>query len=102
MKITVKKEGRANIYVCENKDNLKNYIKDLSLENIHNFMPTNFAMLGADHSLESVLEDIDRAERIAIFTDESNMGHSLALIINNELQCFDIGKLSEDNLEILA
>ena len=56
-------------------------------------------MLGADHGVESVLEDIDRAGRLAIFTDPTlNMGHSLALVFESKLKCYDIGKITEKDL----
>jgi len=98
-KIKVKKEGRPNIYIPE-KESLKDYIKSKKIKKIHNFIPSGMMILGADHDVKSVLFDIDRAERLAIFTDDSNMGHSLSLIYNNRLECYDIGKISEENLII--
>jgi len=99
MKIKVKKEGRPNVFIPE-KDDLIKFIKDKKLKKIHNFIPSGFMVLGADHDVKSVLEDINRAERLAIFTDNSNMGHSLSLIYKNKLECYDIGKMKEDDLEI--
>lgn len=102
IEINVTAEGRPNIYIPE-KDSLKKYIRSLKLEVIHNFIPTSMMMLGADHSVESVLKDIDRADRLAIFTDPNeNMGHSLAIITDNRLECYDIGKITKDNLCIFV
>lgn len=99
MKIKVTKEGRQNIWAPE-KQSLKDFILAKNFDAIHNFIPTGMMMLGADHKVESVLEDIDRADRLAIFTDPTaNMGHSLALIFNEKLECYDIGKITEDDLE---
>ena len=99
MKIKVKKEGRPNIYIPE-KESLKKFIKSKKLKQIHNFILSGAMMLGADHDVKSVLEDIDRADRIAIFTDNQNMGHSLALIYENKLEAYDIGKIKEEDLSL--
>jgi hypothetical protein len=49
-----------------------------------------------------VLGDIDGAERVAVFTDpHANMGHSLALILDNKRECYDIGVIKPEDLEIL-
>lgn len=103
MKIQVKPEGRENMWLVTNKDSLIAYIKSLNLEMIHNFLPTGFAMIGADHSVESVIEDIQNAnDRVAVFTDKTmNMGHSLA-IADTKLSCFDIGAITLDNLDIVG
>ncbi len=98
-KIKVKAEGRKDIWLPIDKENLKEWIKEQKFDSIHNFIPTGMMMLGADHTVEDVLRDIDKAERLSIFTDHNaNMGHSLALIYNNKLECYDIGKLSEEDL----
>jgi hypothetical protein len=102
-KIRVTPEGREGVWNAE-KESLKAFIRATGWEAIHNFTPTGFAMIGADHDVESVLEDIDRAERLGILTDgqeRTNLGHALAIIINNRLECFDIGKITRDDLEIV-
>ena len=100
MKIKAKPEGREKIYIPD-KESLKAFIRQKKLETIHNFIPSGMMMIGADHSVKSVLKDIDRADRLAIFTDPTaNMGHSLALIHKEKLECYDIGKLTEDDIEI--
>ena len=101
VKIKCTEEGRPGIYIPE-KESLKEYIKSLGFETIHNFIPSGFMMLGADHDLDSVLQDIDSADRLGIFTNGGgNMGHALSVIRNEKLECYDIGNLSNDNLEIL-
>ena len=97
MKLKVTAEGRKNIWLPE-KESLKEFIKSRNLEAIHNFRGGSSLIIGADHDVESVLEDIDRAERLAVFTDNSNMGHSMALIIQNMVECYDIGKVTEEDL----
>jgi len=101
-KIRVTPEGREGVWTAD-KESLKAFIRAKGWRAIHNYKPTGSMMLGADHDVESVLEDIDRAERLAILTGDSargNYGHALALIINNKLNCFDIGTITEDELEI--
>ena len=97
--IKVIPEGRKSIYLPD-RGSLKAFIINRKLEEIHNFIPRGGMLLGADHDVNSVLRDIDKADRLAIFTDDSNMGHSLALIDRNRLECYDIGKISEEDLEI--
>ena len=99
MQIIAKKEGRPNIYIPE-KESLIAFVKDRGFEKIHNFTPSGFMMIGADHYAESVIEDIEAADRLAVFTDDANMGHSLAVIKNEKLECFDIGKINIEDLDI--
>lgn len=100
MKIKVTEEGRKGIYIPE-KESLKKFILEKGYQLIHNFIPTGMMMLGADHDVNSVLEDIDLADRLAIFTDPSaNMGHSLALITQEKLECYDIGKITSEDIQI--
>lgn len=99
--IKVKAEGRKDVWIPLDKENLKQWIKNKKFEAIHNFIPSGMMMLGADHDVKSVLEDIDRADRLALFTDPAmNLGHSLALIWKEKLECYDIGKLTKKNLLI--
>ena len=101
MKLQVKPEGREDIYLPIDKDNLKQFIKSRELKHIHNFIPSGMMMIGADHELKSVLSDIDNAERIAIFTyPNANMGYSLALISNNKLECYDVGNITDKDLDV--
>lgn len=99
-KIKCKKEGRENIYIPE-KESLKDFIKSRKLKQIHNFIPISTMTLGADHDVKSVLEDIDKADRLAVLTNENaNMGHSLALITKEKLECYDIGEIKKSDLVI--
>lgn len=99
-KLVVKSEGREEIYLVE-KDDIKEFIKSKKLKIIHNFIPSGPMMIGADHEVESVLEDIDRADKLAILTGSAqanNLGHALALITNEKLEMYDIGKITESDL----
>jgi len=101
IKLKVTPEGREDIWIPE-KQSLKAFIESRKLKDIHNFIPSGMMMLGADHDVKSVLADIDRAERLAVFTDpHANMGHSLALIYKNKLEVYDIGKITIEELEIV-
>ena len=99
-KLQVKPEGRPDIWI-PTKDSLKAFIKARKLKTIHNFIPSGMMMLGADHDVKSVLYDIDRADRLAVFTDPTaNIAHALALIFDNKLEMYDIGKITEEDLDI--
>ncbi len=103
VKIRAIPEGRPGIWIPE-KESLKAFIQSRGWEKIHNFITSSRLMIGADHDVESVLEDIDRAEWLALLTEgqeRTNMGHALALITNNKLECYDIGKITRDDLSLL-
>ena len=105
MKIKVKKEGRENIFLVT-KEDITKYIQKKKLKTIHNFtcIGNSSIITGADYDTKSVLQNIDTAERLAILigsAQSENMNHALAVIKNNKLLIFDIGKITEDNLEIL-
>lgn len=103
MKIKVTKEGREGVYIVDKKE-ITNYLENSGFEMIHNFpQPKGMMFIGADHSLESVIQDINKAERIAIMTGSAkanNMDHALAVIIDNKLEMFDIGDITEKDLII--
>ena len=99
-KVRVVPEGRDGCYLVEKSD-LKTFIKDQRLETIHNFVGGGMMMIGADHSVQSVMDDIDTADRQALLTGQAkrgNLGHALALVIGEKLEMFDIGDLTEDDL----
>lgn len=103
MKIKVTPEGRKDIFIAD-KEGLKAWIKDKGFKKIHNFVGGGSMFIGADHPVKSVLEDIDKAERIGLLANSmsnANMGHALSLIIDNKLECYDIGKITDEDLEIV-
>jgi len=103
MKLKVKSEGRPEVWLAEGKDLIK-WIKFKKFKQIHNFIQGPGMVIGADHSVKSVIEDIKKAERIGILTgaaQNANLRHALSLIFNNELNMYDIGALEEKDLEII-
>lgn len=103
MKILAAREGRPGVFFAQ-KENLKGWIKEQCFESIHNFVQGSGPLIGADHDVEGVLIDIDRAERLAVLTGDAqrqNLRHALALIINNRLEVYDIGEIKEEDLEIV-
>ena len=106
IKLKVKKEGRKGIYIPE-KEDLKEFIKARKFDVIHNFIAGGMMFIGADHDVESVMKDIDKAERIGILTKEAgsmNMGHALTLILKDERgqrhELYDIGEVEDKHLDI--
>ena len=101
-KISVTPEGRPDIWLVKDKATLKQFIADKNLEGIHNFIGGGPMIVGADHTVESVLQDIDAGERIAVFTDPvANMGHALA-IADTKLEMYDIGPVTLADLDIIT
>ena len=102
-KITVKKEGRDNIFLVE-KEEIIRWIKGKGFETLHNFTTWSAVIIGADHDIDSVINDIINSERIGILIESAalnNMGHSLAVIVKDELKPFDIGVITEKDLNII-
>lgn len=102
-KIKVKPEGRQGVWLVSKKE-ISSFVKKLPFDKIHNYPGNNSHLLiGADHLKEFVLKDIKNADRIAILTGKAksqNVGHSLAVIINERLEMFDIGEITEKDLHI--
>ena len=101
-KLNVVSESRTGVWLI-NKDDLMRYIKLDDQEQYHCFIGGGSAYIGADWHKESVLDEIEKSERIAILTGDSlrnNMNHALSVISDNMLYMFDIGKITEDDLII--
>lgn len=109
LRIKVSPEGREGVWLAD-RDSLAEWIAGQEFESIHNFGAIGAMAIGADHDPESVLDDIMKADRVAVLTGDSqrgNMGHALALIMpegHNELperlEMYDIGPITEHDLEI--
>ena len=100
-RIAVTPEGREGVYLPDRKS-LKAWIVDKGFEYIHNYIAGPF-VIGADHDPASVLDDIDSGERVAILTEDAarrNFGHALAIIRDNRLEMYDVGIVTEDDLEV--
>lgn len=101
-RIKVYKEGREGVYIVSQKD-IINFLEDSDLEEIHCNLNGNSIIIGADWEKDSVIEEIKKTDKLAILTGKArinNMGHSLAVISNNILKMFDIGQITENDLDI--
>ena len=101
MKILATKEGRDGVWSVE-KNNIIAWLKQNELEVIHCFIPSVSAFVGADWDKESVIEKINNAEIVAVVTGKAkqqNMGHALAVIVDNKLYVFDIGEINDSDIE---
>lgn len=102
MKLKVRPEGRAEVYLVE-ADDLKKWMKKQHFKMVHNFIPVGNINIGADWPVADVYTAIDKAERMAITTGRSqagNFGHALAVVLENRLMLYDIGKITEEDLDI--
>ena len=100
-RILVEPEGREGVWLAD-RASLKAWIVARHFEQIHNFVASGPLVLGADHDVEGVLGDIDRGERVAILTGSAakgNLGHALAIIYDGKLEMYDIGEVTEDDLD---
>ena len=103
MDIRVRPEGREDVYLVEKKDIIK-WLKKYREKKIHNFIGAGPMAIGADWDKGSVIEKIKRSDRIAILTGEAlkgNLRHALSVIAKNKLYMFDIGEITETDLDII-
>lgn len=102
MKIKVTPEGRDGVWNVE-KEDILSWLTHYTEDSIHNFIPSNGGlMLGSDWNKESVIDEINKSESIAILTGESlrgNLNHALSVISGNKLYMFDIGEITDVDIE---
>lgn len=99
MKINVIPEWREDIYEVKKEEIIK-YIKWLKQKHIHNMSWWWNMMIWADWNKNDVIETIKESNRVAILlwkAKGNNMWHSLAVIVWNKLEIFDI-EIDKDNL----
>jgi len=102
-KIKVKKEGRKDIWIVENEEMIR-WLKENWKGKIHNFLDSPGMLLGADWSKASVIKEIKGADKIGILTGKAqnqNLRHALSVIKGSELKMFDIGEVTEEDLELV-
>lgn len=100
-KIKVKKEGRKDVWLVD-KEEMVRWLKENWRGKVHNFLPSTGIVIGADWPKTSVIREIKKAERLAILTggaQKVNFRHALSVIVDNELKMFDIGEITEEDLE---
>lgn len=103
MKLKVKNEGRENIFETEKSD-LIEWLKEKGWKDLHSINPNGNLFMGFDNSIESVIDDIEKSERLGILIGSAlvnNLGHGLSIIVDNRLKMFDIGNITIDDLEVI-
>ena len=103
-KIKVKPEGRDGVWLIDTVEALK-LVNNFPDEMIHNFLPGAFGVIGADWDKESVIEKINNSERVGLLTGDAlkqNYRHALSVIEKNKLYMFDVGEITERDLQVLA
>lgn len=97
-KIYVTAEGREGAYLIS-KEEATRVVKAYPGEEIHHQFQNPPMFLGADHSKEDVLDDIQKAEKLAIITEPNfTMRHHLVLIFDNKRHAYDIGEIKPSDL----
>ena len=109
MKLKVEPEGREGVWTIE-KGDLIEWLNNYPSDKIHNNIESGSFSLGADWSKGEVVELVEASFRYAILTGNSllgNRGHALAVIGHDQvcnqdekLYMFDIGPITEDDLNI--
>jgi len=102
-KIKVTPEGRNGVWIIDKKEAVK-IINSQKDEMIHNIISAEIGVIGADWSKKSAIKIIKKSAKLAITTGESlnkNFRHSLAVVANDTLYLFDIGEITEENLEVI-
>lgn len=101
MKIKVASGGSDGIWIAD-KESVVEFLREYAFDEIHNYMPAS-RVLSADWNKDSVIKEVEDAERIAVLTGwalRNNMMHALLTIRNKKLLAFDIGELTEYDLLI--
>lgn len=99
-KIHVTNEGREGAYLIT-KEEATRVVTEYPGEEIHHQFQNPPMFLGADHSKEDVLEDIQKAEKLAIITEPNfTMRHHLVLIFDNKRHAYDIGEVKTSDLVV--
>lgn len=108
-RIIVTPEGRDGLWLAD-RASLKAWIVAQGFDQIHNFCSSGPMVVGADHSVESVLTDIDAADRVAVLTGDAkrgNLGHALALVVPDgyhglpeRLEMYDLGDITVADLDV--
>lgn len=101
-KIRVVAEGREGVWLAE-KESVVGFLKNYKEEIHHMNTALKGIIIGADWDRGSVIENVEKANKVAIMTGEAfkhNMRHALA-VVSDELDIFDIGDVTKEQLEIV-
>lgn len=98
MGIAVEPEGREGVWVPD-REQLVAWLRAREERfPIHCFIGTGI-LIGADWETESVIEEVEAADRVALLTGDAyaqNLSHALAVISKQEkLFMFDVGSVDE-------
>ena len=101
MKIKAMPEGREGVWLI-NKFDMARWLEELPYKQVHCYLPTMSTLIGADWKKAEVIGLILMSDRIAVLTGvfrKHNMNHSLSVIVKNKLYIFDIGEITDDDIE---
>jgi hypothetical protein len=102
-KIKVKPEGRKGVYTCEREDIIE-WLEQSGIDTFHNYNGSSGPlMIGADWEKSEVIKEINKSDRIGILTGSAlsnNLRHGLSVITGNKLEMFDIGEITDYDLDI--
>lgn len=102
-KIKVTPEGRDGVWIVEPQEIIK-FLKKYKGKKIHNFIQGGPCLIGADWYKKKIIEKISVSDRVALLTGDAqkqNYRHALSVIVNNQLYIFDIGEITENDLQVL-
>lgn len=101
-KLKVTAEGRPGIWLVE-REEITKWVDGYDDDFIHNYKGGR-VMLGADWDKKSVVKCIMGSDKIAILTgaaQRNNLRHALSVITGPELDMFDIGEITEADLQVI-
>ena len=97
MKLKVRPEGREGVWIIEKTDLIK-WLMRYKEKQIHCFLGS----IGADWQKKNVIDHIKESDRNAILTGDSqknNLCHAVSSIRGNTRYMFDIGEITEEDLQ---
>lgn len=102
LKIDVSREGREDIFI-PSRESLITWLRNKNFKEVPHMHSGNHVMIGTDWSLNETIEMIGKGDKIGLLVGmraTKNMSHSLSVIYMRELHMFDIGAITEEDLDI--
>jgi len=102
-KIIAAPEGRQGIYIVDQQV-MAAWLAEYPEESIHNFLPSSRMMMGADWDKQSVIDEVLKADRVAVLTGAAarrNMRHALSVVSGPRLAIFDIGEITDADIDLI-
>lgn len=102
MKIKVLPEGREGIYLVTKEEAIE-FVEGLDQDEIHCHLGHIGVLVGADWPKTDVTKLLNDPGRAAILVGNvMHFDHQLVVLSMNDRYAFDVGQITEDDLEVIG